>query len=433
MIKKINVYKMHCSACELLMDSTLNEIPWVKVLKVSHKNNLLEIEIKNEQVLDKVYKEIKKLWYSLENNISTKNTFLDYVIIVLFAFVLWLLYIIFKDVNFIKNIDTSNLSYPLVFLVWIVASLSSCLAITWGLIIWFSKYVDDNASFSTKALVQAKFHIWRILWFAILGWILWVFGWVLSHIFMFNKLLLALAWILMLVMWLNLLNIMPNISSFWVKIPSSISKKVLKLTNPKYAFIIWALSFFLPCWFTQSMQVYASSSWSFLSWALIMWSFALWTFPVLFLVGLGNSYFKDKNFSILNKLIWVIVVFFSIFILSWFTNFINVSSNTTSSTTETIENKDLVESKDVNVETDWDYLVPEEVVLSWAKNYKLTIKPTSNWVWCKYALTIPWLDENEYPIKKWQDIVLNLNNPTPWTYKVVCSAMWMYIWKITIK
>ena len=84
MIKKINVYKMHCSACELLMDSTLNEIPWVKVLKVSHKNNLLEIEIKNEQVLDKVYKEIKKLWYSLENNISTKNTFLDYVIIVLF-------------------------------------------------------------------------------------------------------------------------------------------------------------------------------------------------------------------------------------------------------------------------------------------------------------------------------------------------------------
>ena len=54
MIKKINVYKMHCSACELLMDSTLNEIPWVKVLKVSHKNNLLEIEIKNEEVLDKV-------------------------------------------------------------------------------------------------------------------------------------------------------------------------------------------------------------------------------------------------------------------------------------------------------------------------------------------------------------------------------------------
>ena len=186
MIKKINVYKMHCSACELLMDSTLNEIPWVKVLKVSHKNNLLEIEIKNEEVLDKVYEEIKKLWYSLENNISTKNTFLDYVIIVLFAFILWLLYIIFKDVNFIKNIDTSNLSYPLVFLIWIVASLSSCLAITWGLIIWFSKYVDDNASFSTKALVQAKFHTWRILWFAILGWILWVFGWVLSHIFMFN-------------------------------------------------------------------------------------------------------------------------------------------------------------------------------------------------------------------------------------------------------
>jgi hypothetical protein len=50
-----------------------------------------------------------------------------------------------------------------------------------------------------------------------------------------------------------------------------------------------------------------------------------------------------------------------------------------------------------------------------------------------FALTIPWIDENEYPVKKWVPIVIDIKNPKPGKYKAVCTAMWMRHGNIIIK
>jgi hypothetical protein len=59
--------------------------------------------------------------------------------------------------------------------------------------------------------------------------------------------------------------------------------------------------------------------------------------------------------------------------------------------------------------------------------------PKSDWIGCMFALTIPWIDENEYPVKKGVPIVIDIKNPKPWKYKAVCTAMWMTHWNIIIK
>lgn len=109
-----------------------------------------------------------------------------------------------------------------------------------------------------------------------------------------NKVLLFLSGFVMLYMWLNILKIVPSLSSLWLNLPNKFWHKILNIKNPAFAPIIWVLTFFLPCWFTQAMQIYAASSSSFISGAMIMWIFALWTMPVLFLLGFWSSYFFDK-------------------------------------------------------------------------------------------------------------------------------------------
>ena len=67
-------------------------------------------------------------------------------------------------------------------------------------------------------------------------------------------------------------------------------------------------TFFLPCGFTQSMQISALSSGSFTSGFLIMLFFALGTFPMLALVSFGaTSIAQGKHSSIFFKSVGVVV------------------------------------------------------------------------------------------------------------------------------
>lgn len=428
MKKKIPVYWMHCKACELLIENKLDEMPWVKLESISQNHNYIEVDVKSDKNIDEIKKAIEELWYHTQEKKVKKNDIFDYIIIFLIFIIFWILYLLFKDIKLFDDVlKNNNLSFFVILLIWLVASLSSCLAVTGWIVVWFSKYVDTSKKTSSHLKTQLNFHIWRIFWFAILGWILWSIWWFLGSFWLLNKILLLLAWVFMLYMWLNMLGFV----KFKLSMPKAFWNKILSIKNPAFAPIIWALTFFLPCGFTQSMQVYAASSWSFMSWAMIMWTFALGTMPVLFLVWIGSSYFKDKDFNYVNKVIWVLVVYFGIFILSGFSNMFNLNIPVSNNSTQTQTNVNLEELKEVTITHNWSWF--DDVILEWAKNYKLTILPESDWLGCMFWLTIPWIDNNEYPVKKWVPIVIDIKNPTPWKYKAVCTAMGMRHGNIIIK
>lgn len=432
MNKKINVYWMHCKSCELLIENKLSEIPEVKVNKISEKENFVLVDYKNESDLEKINQSILELWYNTESKKIIKNNPLEYIIIALIFISFWFLFFLLKDIKLFENVlQTDNLSFLVILLIWVVASLSSCLAVTWWIVLGFSKYIDTSKDTTSLLKTQLNFHIGRILWFALWGWILWLIGSYLWSFWILNKALLLIAWIFMIYMWLNILNILPSITKLWITMPKSIWNKILNIKNPAFAPIIWALTFFLPCWFTQGMQVYAASSWSFLTWAMTMGIFALWTAPVLFLVWFWSSYFKNKDFNLMNKIIWVIVIYFWIFILSGFANMFNFNTWATSSQINQ-NTSDLQEFKEVTMTHNW-WWFDNDIILEWAKSYSVTINPTSDGRGCMYWITFPWLDNSEYLVKKWIPIIIDIKDPVPWTYKAVCTAMWMKHWDIIIK
>lgn len=423
---KLPIYWMHCKACELLVESRISELSWVQVKWISQTKNYIEIETENTSDLEKIKEIITSLWYKVEKKQKRKNNLFDYIIIFLLFILFGILYFLFKDVSFVQNISSiQNASLLVVILIWFAASLSSCLAVTGWIVLWFSKYIDTSKNTFSGLKIHTQFHLWRIVWFALGGWILGSIGWYFWSLGMLNTFLLFLAGIFMIYMWLHILNIIPSLK---ISMPKVFGSKILNMKNPTFAPIIWALTFFLPCGFTQSMQVYAASSGSFITWALIMWAFALGTMPVLFLLGFGSSYFKNKDFHYANKAIWVMVVYFWIFMLAWFSNLISFSHQNT----ENISYENISFEQKTVFHNGWT-LEEKEIFLESGKSYRINIVPKKNWSWCMTTLTIPWIDKKIHKVTQGIPIWIEVINAKPGKYNIVCSTMWMKQWEIIIQ
>lgn len=435
MKKIINISGMHCISCEILLEKGIKNIKWVNLISLSHKSWIMEIDFEKKEDYDKVVKIIEKNWFKVKNKSDNDNRIWNIISNINAILLIIVLIIISQFFDLYKYIpDTSTLSYSGAFLVWIIASISTCLAITWWIIIGFSKYIDSTHTRLWHLKVQLWFQVWRILWFFLLWWILWLTWKIININFSFTAILTFVIWILLIYMWLNIMWIIPSLSKFWVHMPKSFVSKIEKLWKPKYSPIVWSLTFFLPCWFTQTMQLIAISSWSFWGWWLVMLFFALGTFPALFSVWLWSSYFKDKKLPIISKIIAAILVFFWITTISNSYNLLSfytpVANNNLTITNE-IETNKVVES--INIWHNGWNTEPREVILEKGKDYKIVITPTQNGKWCMSTQLIPKLKSKVSYVRSWEDIVYEISKATPWTYEIVCASMWMLQWKLIVK
>ena len=438
MKKIIHIKWMHCISCEMILEKELSVLKSVVLLMLSYKKGTMEIEYEKESDYEKVVDIIENNGYKVkwDNDEYSENNnvwnILTNIIVVLVIVILFIFSWLFNLNKYIP--DTSTLSYSGALLVWLIASLSTCLAITWWIIIWFSKYIDSTKSTKWHVKVQLWFQLWRIIWFFILWWLLWVTWKLFSLTFAFSSILTFVVGILLLYIWLNILWIFPSMTKFWIHMPKSFASKIEKLWKPEFAPITWALTFFLPCWFTQTMQLLAISSWGFLSWWLIMLFFVLWTFPVLFSLWLGSSYFEWKKFPIFNKIIASLLIFFWISTItnSYHLLWLNSVNNNVAPVVQNIDTNNS-EVKEITVWFDWTQMDPQELVLEKWKNYKITVLPSENWKWCMSTQVIPKLNSKVSYILKGQAITYEINNAQAWEYDVVCSTMWMHQWTIIVK
>jgi sulfite exporter TauE/SafE len=92
----------------------------------------------------------------------------------------------------------------------------------------------------------------------------------------------------MFILGVNLLDVFHFTKKLQLSIPARFSKPLIQGGAHDYYLapaLIGIGTFFLPCGFTQSMQLYALSTGSFVQGAMTMFFFALGTFPVLALLS----------------------------------------------------------------------------------------------------------------------------------------------------
>jgi sulfite exporter TauE/SafE len=179
------------------------------------------------------------------------------------------------------------------FIIGLIASVSSCLAIVGGLVLSLSaKISQDNVS-DKKTFIL--FHIGRIVSFAVLGGVLGAIGDAIGISFTLTAILGIIASLIMLILGLNLVGVF---AKNHITLPSSIFKFFRKIEHKTLTPLLVGFgTFFLPCGFTQSMQFSALSSGSFGAGAILMLAFALGTLPVLLLLSFGSSSFAHSKYA----------------------------------------------------------------------------------------------------------------------------------------
>jgi len=163
------------------------------------------------------------------------------------------------------------------------------------------------------------FNIGRIISYFLLGGLIGMIGkaFQLSGIVL-GTLIIAVG-LVMFLLGLQLTEISPRLSSFKFTLPSSISKAlgIRKHHEKEYSHLnsmfVGALTFFLPCGFTQAMQLYAMTTGSFTQGALIMSIFALGTTPGLLGVGGLASVLKGQSAKKFFKFAGLVVLFLAVF------------------------------------------------------------------------------------------------------------------------
>ncbi|OGL95966.1 hypothetical protein A2348_01650 [Candidatus Uhrbacteria bacterium RIFOXYB12_FULL_58_10] len=310
-----------CAACEIILERELRHIRGVKKVNASHEGGRVDLEVEDDAhvTVRDLEQRVGEHGYRFEMSDSRtlqlqNSTTLSWKRLGGTAVIVFALYLVLKNTGLLTFSPTveGSTSLGAVFLIGLVAAFSSCTAVVGGLIVAMSSTAakaNAHATFSEKIRPHVLFNVGRVAGFAALGALTGWIGSVLSLSSSMNGILILVIAVLMIGLGVNLLDVLP--SGFSIRPPKFLSRRVVALSesrHPAVPFVLGALTYFLPCGFTQSMQLYALSTGSPSHAALIMTAFALGTLPALLGIGAATSAAKGKNLAYLTKVAGAVVV-----------------------------------------------------------------------------------------------------------------------------
>ena len=309
----LHVEGMHCKSCIFLVQDTVSEINGIQWAKVNLKHQTVEIistdeTVTQEDLLAMMNPLLEPHWYSIHTTPPQKTTnWWEYILAGIIALALIYGFVQLQQLGLLQMLHAENRTYGTSFLIGMIASVSSCLAVVGWVVLALWTVFSENTSFRPHSL----FHVWRLIWFFILWgmlWLIWAAFQLSQNVSTVLNMIIALV---LFILWLNLLWVVRGWVAFWWGI--------FKRFNAKGNTFLWPLvigigTFFLPCGFTQSMQVYTLSTGSFLVWGLTMLSFALGTLPMLLLLSVTwKSIQKSQSSNLFFKTIGIILIVLALY------------------------------------------------------------------------------------------------------------------------
>ncbi len=314
----LHVSGMHCHSCKILIEDILNEQIGIERAQVALTQETVSFETRLDEsrhtLAELLTEKVKHNGYSFSVEKKSKekqNNKVVWQALPIGLAVLALFFILQKSgiLNFgIGGVATP----PTSFVIGLVASVSSCLAVVGGLVLSLSATVSQDNVSDTRPMML--FHGGRLIGFALLGGVLGSVGSAIGVSFTLGAILGIIASVVMILLGFNLVGIFEKSS---ITLPSGIFTFFRTVEHKTLApALIGAGTFFLPCGFTQSMQIAALSSGSFVSGMLIMLAFALGTLPMLALLSFGSATFaRSKHAPLFFTSAGVVVIGLGVFAL----------------------------------------------------------------------------------------------------------------------
>ncbi|MDP2668556.1 MAG: sulfite exporter TauE/SafE family protein [bacterium] len=326
---KLKIRGMHCASCEILIERKFKQVAGIEKVKVNHANGKAELICSCEPDLHQLNKLVKEDGYQVSswndrgmgtNAIVHKNTFMDYLEIGWVFFVMVSLYYILKQLDFLPDISvTQRMSYGLIFVIGLVAAVSSCIAVVGGLLLALAgKYNESHPELSgiQKFKPHIYFNAGRITGYTVFGAAVGALGSVITLSPKVNGYLMILVSVVMLMLGFQLLHLFPGLRRFSPKMPKFISYKIHDLSTKESRgapFVLGSLTFFLPCGFTQALQLYVLASGDWKIGALTMLTFSLGTLPALISLSAVSSFAKGVFQKHFLRFAGVLIVLLAVF------------------------------------------------------------------------------------------------------------------------
>jgi sulfite exporter TauE/SafE/copper chaperone CopZ len=296
----VHVGGMHCVNCPGLVESRFRSLPQVETVKVLYPEGRAIITAKDELSIEALQKVVAKDGYTVSDEApaSRAPSMRDiaeiagaFIVVAALALALQHFHLLPQGFGI-----TDQMSYGLIFVIGLVASVSSCLAVTGGLMVALAvEYNQANEGLSDRQRVVplVYFNVGRIISYTLLGGLVGTLGSALTLSAPVTGALTLLAAIVMILLGLHMLRIIPSLSAILPGLPRAFTERLQKAASGKTkraAFALGALTFFLPCGFTQALQLYVLGKASFTVGALTMLAFALGTLPALVSLSALSSF-----------------------------------------------------------------------------------------------------------------------------------------------
>lgn len=328
-IKKTTLYinGMHCPSCDVLINDKFREEGNVVDVKPDFNKQKVEVFYTGHLNRESLNNKIKNFGYEIVEGEIKETESLGKRIAEAFGIgvLLLILYLIANELGIIPQFNfNGNLGLLTVFGIGLVASTSTCMATSGAL---FLSTVGKNRDNFSQSLF---FNAGRIFSYTFFGFLAGLIGQALITNLKVGPFLTFFAAIFMILLGLD----MAKVLSIGKIIPSGLNKAIFEnlehklMRYPRRApFFLGAITYLLPCGFTQAVQVYALGLASPIQSAITMMVFALGTTPALILVGGLTSFTKTGFYNYFIKTMGVLVFAVGFIYFSNFTSLYGININ----------------------------------------------------------------------------------------------------------
>lgn len=292
---------MTCASCEILLEKKWSKLPGViRVQVIAKKGKALVVTDGTGYSPAELQKALESTQYQV--SYATKGTLnaarertqprpTFFALVGYFSVAAIIFWIFSRTGAFTTPSVGSGLTLGTAFLIGLVASISSCAATVGGLLISTIGEFHDSARASRwqRGVPVLIFIGGRLLSYAFFGGVLGVLGKALSPSPIVTGLIVGAAAVYMIVAGLDMLGITPRwLKAILPQLPTSFARGMMRFgERSKFfsPFIVGVATFFVPCGFTQALQLYALTLHNPALSAALLFVFALGTSPMLMVIG----------------------------------------------------------------------------------------------------------------------------------------------------
>lgn len=322
----LHISGMTCGSCELLLEKKIKAVPGVIDVHVNHRKGTAVITAhagtvpsadRIETIIRKAGYEIRDVGSEKKENESSSRKWTEIGASLVIIFAAYMLLRTFDLVSLAPSVSGA-LSVGSIFVIGLVAGTSSCLAVTGGLLLALAAKHNEIRYAATpweKFKPLLHFNVGRLVSYAVLGGLVGLLGQSITLSSRMSGYMSIAVALLMLWLALTILRVIPK-GSFPIRPPKALTRWIANLSesdHPMAPLTLGALTFFLPCGFTQSLQLVALASGSFVSGALTMGIFALGTLPSLLGLSAVSSAAKGSTSRVFLRFSGTLVLILALF------------------------------------------------------------------------------------------------------------------------